>query len=331
MERNIEQKNVQVIFKNQPKLSEDEVDKKRNELRLALVPHIVQFVTTDEIFKGNEVTLEFSEQGISSLVCFIEAGSEKFVLKIPLNATVPAGSEALFLKTWEAAGISTPHIFKEGMFGTASYLLMQYIDAPTVAESLKNNENKDEVYFEAGKIFRVMHKPEATGFGRVVDGKGEYNSFEEWVNSADMEKREKYLKEHNLLSDEYGLLSQAKDILIKFVGEQTKSSYLHFDYSTGHLFATMPPTVFDPEPMFNHRYIDLGRTLVNYISQSGTYPQKLLDGYSEKEEIDEKVLHAAIFINIMYKLPYQHQKGIMKVIEHFNNYLLQNKSTIESK
>ncbi len=325
MERSIDQKNAQVIFKNQPKLSEDEVDKKRNELRLALVPHIVQFVSTDKIFKGNEMTLEFSEQGISSLVCFIEVSSEKFVLKIPLNATVPVGSEALFLKTWEAAGVSTPHIFKEGTFGTSSYLLIQYIDAPTVAKSLKNNENKEDAYFEAGKIFRTMHKPEATGFGRVVDGRGEYSTFTEWINSADMEKREKYIEDHHLLGEEHGSLSQAKDILIKFVGDQTKSSYLHFDYSAGHLFATEPFTVFDPYPMFNHRYIDLGRTLVNYISQSGKYPQELLGGYAEEEAVDEKVLHAAIFINIMYKIPYQHQKGRMEVVDNFQNYLLQHK------
>ncbi len=324
MEGRIEKQNFRIAFKNQPKLSGDEVDKKRDELRMLLVPHIVQFVSTDELFKGKEVTIEFSEQGVSSLVSFIETGNEKFVLKIPLNNRVSAGDEALFLKTWEASGVSTPHIFKEGALGTSSYILMEYIDAPTVQQKYTDDyENKDDAYFDAGKILRMMHKPEAIGFGRVVDGKGEFESFEKWLNSRDMAKREKYIEEHHLLDEEHGSISQAKDILIHFVGENTTSSYLHFDYSTGHLFATKPLTVFDPDPLFNHGYIDLGRTLVNYIAQTGTYPKKLVEGYSEGEVIDEKVLHAAILINIVYKIPYQHQKGRVRVVENFQNYLLQ--------
>lgn len=319
-----------ITFKNKPKLSEDEIDKKRNELRVALIPHISHFLETDEFFKGKEVTVEFSELGISSLVCFVETGREKYVLKIPLNGTAIAENEALFLKKWEASGVSVPHIFKVGVLGNNSYLLMEYIDAPTVQQKYKDdNESKENIYFEAGKILRLMHKPEAIGFGKVIDGKGEYNSFSEWLNSEDMKKREKYVEDNNLLNEEHGSLSQVKNVLINFVGDSQKSSYLHFDYSTGHLFATDTMTVFDPDPHFNHRYIDLGRTLVNYIAQTSEYPKKLVEGYGEGEEIDEKALHAAIFINIVYKLPYQHQKGRIQVIRSFQNYLLQNKYMLE--
>ncbi len=332
MEGSIEKKKPMITFKNQPKLSEDEVDKKRNELRVALVSHISNFLETDEYFQGKEVIVEFSEQGVSSLVCFIETGDKKFVLKIPLNSTVLAGDEALFLKTWEASGVSVPHVFKEGMLGTSSYLLMQYIDAPTVQQKYKDgNENKENGYFEAGKTLRVMHKQEAIGFGKVINGRGEYDSFAEWLNSGDMEKREKYIQEQHLLGEEHGSISQAKNTLINFAGGNSKSSYLHFDYSTGHLFATIPLTVFDPDPLFNNRYIDLGRTFVNYIAQTEEYPKKLLEGYCDGEEIDEKALHAAIFINIVYKIPYQHQKGRMQVIQNLQNYLIQNKYILELK
>ena len=319
-----------IHFKNQPELSGDEVDRKRDELRLALVPQIEQFLATDELFAGKQLSVTFSKEGISSLVAFVEADGEKYVLKIPLGATVPEGSEALFLKTWEAGNVTVPHVFKEGMIGEHPFILMQFIDAPSVSEKYgKNAEKMVQIYFEAGKILRNMHKPEATGFGLVVEGKGEYNSFDQWLNSADMKKREDYIQAHGLLSEEHGSYSKAKEVLISYIGDNDKSSYCHFDYSEKHLFATEPYTVFDPNPLFNHGYIDLGKTLVNYIAHSGAFPQKLLEGYGDEEGIDEQVVHAAIFVNIVYKLPYQHQKSRTWVIENFHKYLAQHKPMLK--
>lgn len=326
MESNSGKQSSKVCFKNQPKLSGEEIDKKRDKRRVALVSQVENFLSTDEMFKNREVGVEFSHEGISSLVCFVEVGDEKFVLKIALNDTVSDGSEALFLKTWEIAGVKTPHIFKEGEFVGGPYVLMEYISAPTAEAKYKDGEiAKEDMYFEAGKILRDMHKPESTGFGKVIDGKGEYASFNEWIDSPDMEKRVRYVEDNNLLSLEHGDFSHARDILVDYVGGSNKSSYCHFDFGAGHLFATEPLTVFDPNPLFNNGYIDLGRTLVNYIAATGSYPQKIVDGYSREVRLDEKVLHAAIFINIVYKMPYQHQKGKIQVIQNFQNYLVKNK------
>ena len=85
MKINIEKQPSLINFKNQPKLTGDEVDKNRDELRLALVTQIEDFLSTDELFKNKEVTVTLSERGISSLVCFIEAEGIKYVLKMPLN------------------------------------------------------------------------------------------------------------------------------------------------------------------------------------------------------------------------------------------------------
>ncbi|MFA6094539.1 MAG: phosphotransferase [Candidatus Paceibacterota bacterium] len=313
-----------IHFKNQPKLSGAEIDKKRDDRRLALIPHVENFLSTDELFKGKKVEVEFSHEGVSSLVCFVEVGDEKFVLKIALNNTVSDGSEALFLKTWEAAGISTPHVYKEGKFADNPYILMEYIDAPTAEAKYKGDENaKQNMYFEAGKILRAMHIPESKGFGRVVDGEGEFVSFKEWIDSSEMANRVKYIEENNLLTQEQGTFDQARDILVDYIGDSNKSSYCHFDYSAGHLFATEPLTVFDPNPLFNNGYVDLGRTLVNYIAVFGTYPKQLVGGYIEGGALDEKVLHAAIILNIVYKLPYQHQKGKSQVIQNYQDYLAQ--------
>ena len=313
MESNPEKITSTIHFKNQPKLSGSEIDKNRDERRLALVSSIENFLLNDDLFRGKEIEVEFSHEGISSLVCFIEGGDKKMVLKIALGNTVTEGSEALFLRTWESIGISTPHIYKDGKLAGMPLVLMEYIDAPTAGEKYKENkEGREIMHFEAGRILREMHKPEAIGFGKVIDGKGEYSSFKEWIDTPDMDNRVKYIEEN-------------RNILVDYVDDSNKSSYCHFDYSAGHLFATEPLTVFDPNPLFNNGYIDLGRTLVNYIAVSGTYPKQLVEGYFEEGGLDEKVLHASIFINIIYKLPYQHQKGRSQTIQNFQNYLTQNK------
>ncbi len=315
-----------IHFKNQPKFSGAEVDRIRDERRLASFSSLENFLSNDDLFKGKEIEVEFSHQGISSLVCFIEGDEKKLVLKIAVDNTVTEGSEALFLRTWEATGISTPHIYKEGKLADRPFVLMDYIDAPNAEAKYKDDkEGRNNMHLEAGRILYEMHKPEATGFGKVIDGKGEYASFKEWIDTLNMTNRAKYVEENNLLTREHGKFSEARDILVSYVGDSNKSSYCHFDYSAGHLFATEPLTVFDPNPLFNDGCIDLGRTLVNYIAASGTYPKEIVEGYCEDKILDEKVLRASILLNIIYKLPYQHQKGRTQVIQNFQNYLIQNK------
>ena len=72
MESNPEKITSTIHFKNQPKLSGSEIDKNRDERRLALVSSIENFLLNDDLFRGKEIEVEFSHEGISSLVCFIE-------------------------------------------------------------------------------------------------------------------------------------------------------------------------------------------------------------------------------------------------------------------
>lgn len=319
-----------ITFHNKPNISGREVDKIFDERRVALSAQLEDFIATHSRFANKDVGVTFATKGISSLIAILETSGEKLVLKIPLSTGYSEG-EALFLKTWEKAGVKVPHVYEEGMFGHHPFVLMQFIDAQTVEEKFgMDTEKMEQIYFEAGKILRDMHKPKATGFGLSVEGKGEYGSFKQWLNSADMKKREDYIKDHGLLNDEkHGSYDKAKEVLIDRLGSSDKSSYCHFDYSTGHLFATEPPTVFDPNPFFNHGYIDLGKTLVNYIAVFGKFPQKLLQGYEDGGEIDAQVLHAAIFVNIVYKLPYQHQQNRTEFIENFHKYLAEQKSILK--
>ena len=287
-------KNTNIIFKNEPKLSEHEVDSKFNERRITLIPFVKDFISNHDLFKDKEVNVTFAQKGISSLVCIIESSNEKLVLKIPLSVSHSLG-EGQFLKAWEQAGVKVPHVIEEGMLGEHSYALMEYVDAPILSEVYNNEELLENgIYFEMGQTLSAMHEPRAEGYGRVVDGHAEFVEFKDWINSEDMQKRYQYVGENMFLGEEHGSLATAIEILTKHDNSEKKSSYCHDDFGASNIFATHPITVFDPNPRFNNRYLDLGRSVFIRICHDGIFPQQFLDGYFGDKPYDEKVLHASI-------------------------------------
>ncbi len=129
-----------ITFNNQPKLSKHEIDSKFNERKRNLIPQVENFISNHPRFKEQEVDITFSHKGVSSLVCIIETSTEKLVLKIRLSIANNAFGEGQFLKIWEASGIKVPHVFEEGVLNGHSYALMEYINAPILADTYSNEE-----------------------------------------------------------------------------------------------------------------------------------------------------------------------------------------------
>jgi fructosamine-3-kinase len=310
-----------ITFNNEPKLSEHEADKVFNETRVRLVSHVRSFLSLHDRFKGKEVSVTFAQKGISSLISIIEAPDEKLILKIPLSTNYAEG-EVSFLKAWEQAGVKVPHVFEEGVLDGHSYALMQFVDAPILTEAYSQEELAEkEIYREMGNTLRLMHTPEAKGYGRIVDNKAEFAEFEEWLFSPDMETRINYVKEHDLLGEEHGSISTTRETLQAHVKENPKSSYCHDDFGAANIFATHPITVFDPNPRFNNGYTDLGRSMVIHLSQ-GVSPQQLVEGYFGNDPYNEKALHAAVLLNTYMKFPYWHKVKKTMQIENMQKYLI---------
>lgn len=310
----------ETIFKNAPKLSEHEANKHFNERRIALVAHIEDFVTSHPRFQGKEVSITFSHRGVSSLVSIIETGDEKLVLKVPLSRT-GAGGEAQFLKVWEQAGVTVPHVIEDGILDNHPYILMEYIDAPILTDGYTHEELEAKgIYAEMGRTLRRMHAPEAEGYGRVIEGKAEFVTFSDWLRGSDMEARIAYVKEHNLLSDEHGSISKAFETLQELTSENPVSSYCHDDFGPSNIFATTPMTVFDPNPRYQNGYLDLARSMVIQISQ-GVVPSQLRDGYFEGASCNEEALHAAMIVNAHMKFSYWHRVNKVKQIQRVQEYL----------
>jgi fructosamine-3-kinase len=326
MEFNPEKPTSMINFKNQPKLYEHEIDQKFNERRLNLAPQIEQLLSTHELFAGKEVSVEFSHNGVSSLVSFIEVDGQKFVLKIPLKPI--AEGEGKFLKEWEAAGVSVPHVFREGNLGDHPYILMSFIDAPILMDAIKDGSAKKDFSVEMGTILAMMHSIKAEGYGRIIEGKPEYEKFKEWITSEDIQKRISFVQENNLLTDEHGLISDVIDVLISYSEKSPESTYCHFDFGATNIMATEPLTVIDPDPMLNHGIIDIGRGILLEIS-GGHSGEQLKQGYFSDKEIDSSALQAAIVLNAYWKFPYWHKKNKTEQIESARRYLSQTRGNLK--
>lgn len=311
---------VKIIFRNQPKLSEHAVDQAFNERRQALVPFVEEYITNQDIFKNKEVGVTFSHHGVSSLISIIDGGEKKMVLKIPLSLSVSEG-EAIFLKVWEKAGVSVPHIVDDGYINGHPYIFYEYVDAPLLGDVYDHEAKiKNGIYLEMGQTLRMMHEPRAEGYGMVVKGKAEHSTFEGWLNEPHMRERIDYVKEHKLLGEEHGSLEEALQVLTEHVNKEDKSSYCHFDFG-GNIFATKPITVFDPNPGFHNGYLDLGRTIVNHLAV-GIFPAQIVEGYFGGKVYNKKALQAAVLLNAYFKLPHQHKRNKSEIIKNIQDYLV---------
>lgn len=319
-----------VILRNEPKLSEHDVDRKFNDRRAGLVPRIKDYISKHSLFQDKEVSVTFFEKGVGSLVARLETGDRKFILKIPLSLNFSKG-ETLFLRMWEGVGVKVPHVYEEGAFGELSYILMEYIDAPLLGDAYGPDESlQKEIHVELGKTLRRMHEPQAEGYGSVVEGRAEYARFEDWFDGPDMRKRIDYVRENNLLGDEHGPLAEVRKALIDHVSAENKSSYCHDDFGTSNVFATDPITVFDPNPRFNNGYLDLGRSIVMLAGHSKTKEiEQLVGGYFGGESYDRGALQAAVILNSYMKLPYSHKKGRAEMVSNIKKYLAQNRRLLD--
>lgn len=315
-----------VTLTNMPKMSDQKADEHSNERRMYLAKRIPQFVAIHDLFKNAKAEITFFTDGVSSLVCSIEVCGKKTVLKIPLSTTHAVG-EPQFLAEWEKAGVHVPHVIETGSIDEHQYMLMEHIDTPKLNEVYSGKELLERgIYFNMGKTLKMMHEPVGKGYGRVIDGQGQYATFPEWINSPDIQKYVAYVNEHNLLGEEYGSFEEVRAILTEYVEAHPGSSYCHDDFDAGNIFATEPITVFDPNPRFNHGYIDIGSALRIQIAhgRSEDVLSQFKQGYFGDDVPNEKVLHASIILDYYKKLHYWNklkEERIQQKMEKVERYL----------
>ncbi|MCA9355563.1 aminoglycoside phosphotransferase family protein [Candidatus Kaiserbacteria bacterium] len=311
-----------VIFRNEPKLSEHEIDNDLNKMRTEFMTYIQDFVTEHDLFKNEtEVGIEFAQKGVSSVIAIIDTPAGKWVLKIPRNKRHTVG-EGEFFQVWEKAGVTVPQVIETGELNDSPYTLMEYIDAQTLDTCYSHEELLAKgTFVEMGEALRCMHSESADGYGFVVDGKPEFETVEEWLEGDDMKRRFDYIDEHNLLEGIEDELDKALEV-IKQHSENSDSTYCHDDFGTANIFATDPITIFDPQPKFNSGYYDLGKINFIKIAMSGSDEsfKQLLDGYFDDNDCNDAVLNAYTFLAFCMKCPYWHRTGRQEQLETAKKY-----------
>ena len=320
-----------ITFLNEPKYSEHETDQVRNAKKKELIPMIEEFVSKHQLFKDKDVSISFSQSGVTSLVSIIESDEEKYVLKTTLT-TKPVEGEGMFLKVWEECGVSTPSVIEEGILNKRPYILMNFIDSELLGHAYKFNDLiSQKTYVDIGQMFSKMHSKNVKGYGFVRDGNPQYTEFSEWFpNHAAV--RLEYIKEHSLLNDtEHGSIEDAIRIIEQYVTADGRSTYCHNDPSAHNIFATKPLTVFDPTPSFDHPYMDVGLAIVLVISEYGSEElvQQFIKGYFDGKEFDQKILHAFVVFNSHRRIPRWHQTNRPLRIERVKEYLKKNKHLLD--
>ncbi len=316
---------------NQPKRTGHELDKGRDERVESLIPHLMDFVKKHPLFQGKDTNITFAEQGVSSLVSIIATPDDKFVLKISLAAK-PIEGETMFLKKWKDEGVKVPTILEDGTIDESNYILMEFIDAKDLTKTFSYEEMLAKgIFKEMGGALAKMHRVKGDGYGRLIGGKAQFSTFDDFILDEKTKRKFSEVQTLGVLSeDQHGFIVEATNILRTFVQSNPQSSYCHNDFAPTNVFATTPITVFDPDPVFNHPYMDVGRSIVITAAHSGLpeSAEQIISGYFEGLDYNAKALHASIIFNAHTKILNWHKKGKKQRVENIQRYLIQTKMNI---
>lgn len=320
-----------VTFLNQPK---DLIEPHRTERRNAMISHVEEYLNATSLFGDGKILVTFFGTGVTGLTSLVETADAKYVLKTHLYPDVPKG-EDVFLKTWESIGVSVPHVYETGTIDSCPYILMGYIPAKALEHASEQELLEKNVPRQMGSVLRKIHSVPAKGFGPFTkDSVGQYETLEDWIGQNPWTKNQiEYMMKNNILPpDDFGSVESVIKILIEHVQINPQSVYCHWDLAPGNVLDTEPITVFDPIPIFNTPYLDIARSMMQTVAQGFTGPevrQQFIDGYFSDEQLNEKLLYAALLFICHTKMPYWHRTNQENIIKDLRAYLKQYKVSLD--
>lgn len=282
-----------------------------------LKKNVESYLKDNNRYAGKNLTIEFSDDGASSLLAFIGYdGARKEALKIPMKPEHDVGIPAAF-RAWEQVGVAVPRVLEDGVIDGRPYTLMEYIDAGTVQKNRSTEELLASEWFVGmGKTLRCMHQAKGAGYGNLdKDSNGALSTFDEWLNLPLAVQRDSYVRKHALIDS--GILDAAREKLSAYA-ENAETVICHNDYSISNIFDTNPPTVFDPAPELNAPLVDLGKTIMNSAPFDDAVIEQIIRGYESGDSVsgippitvDRGILFAAFVVTaVRNKIVNKHEDG----------------------
>ncbi len=325
---------------------QDWASDKDKEFRSKANEFLTKVISDSSLFIDNQsISVEYYQDGISSIVAkVILPDNQKFVFKTNSRSWL-LQSEIISLQTWADIGIKVPKVHETGEYNNYPYYIMDCFESTTLADRLdKELIGPEETGTTIGEFFSTMQKVTGNGFGRKIskeNGKlvGPQASLSEYINTE--------FKDIKLLEvlQSNAPTAQWQDFLnthIQNIEERCDASISilgNFDMSPRHIFATEPPTLFDPLPELASKYFDIAMYL---IPVDGTYRGKHLirrkatiDSYIRLEgNIPKEIVASAIWLltyrkcaNLLQKTNKSrraralHMISVIGNIESFNDYI----------
>jgi len=297
---------------------------RRVEFVQEILPRLSE-ITTSVIPTADSETIDFPCTGMNGVVWYVNYQTENIewvtvVLKANLDTDL-LRAQAAAMRAYAKNGISVPALVEREETETNPYLhIMEFVDRPLLSSIPVADRIANGTSLEMGVLLGRGHLKGFDGFGSLDPDKpgivGRHDTFSAHIQEEVIDRRLLPLIKAEYLNEtamEQAII--ARDVLDQDLGNGQKPVLVNVDFSPNNVFFGEPEEsliVFDPKPKISHPLLDLANTLINSISYTENWDEahEIIEGYESFEgKVDMKVLDAAMYLMIIYKMHSFWKKG----------------------
>jgi hypothetical protein len=246
---------------------------------------------------------------------------------------------------WTDNDITVPKIHETGEYNTCPYYIMDCFENTTLEDSLhKESISPEETGMIIGEFFSAMQKITGHGFGEKFsreNGKlvGPHTSLSDYLNTEFRNNKLLEVLQSNIPNIHWQELLTVHIHNIEERCDASTSILGNFDMGPRHIFATQPPTLFDPLPELAPKYFDIAMYLIpekgTYKNEHYTRKKATIDSFIQLQgDISRQIISSAIWLltyrkcaNLLQKTNEKrtaranHMISVIENSESFNAYI----------
>lgn len=219
---------------------------------------------------GHNLDVTYFLQGVGSIVAKIVTDTDDTYVMKTTESTNHTNAEICTYKAAIDNGIKVPKLFYDGIQDGLPFLLIEYFDEETFSEKLEQEDiTIDEVAKIKANFFCDLKKIEGKGYcwpikyeNRVLQGN--FETIDEFMETWFCKKN--FI---NTANKHFPEVPWEKDLYyhvdnVKGHNANNVCKLGTFDFQNGHIFASNPPTLFDPCLKLEPEYFDLAQLIIPF-------------------------------------------------------------------